>query len=424
MKRKTKILLASYLSVAILTLALYAWAGQWGLGWYRRTANESASLAFEETVRSVERLSGVLDKSVYATDSDMCDRICCEAYACAAAAESAMSTLPFSTWELEQLSAFLNTAGDYAYSLCGRGEPFSGEQREDLKAMAATAADFSHRLLELREGLNGRELSMDSREKRLRNVGGENEVKLSGELLAYEKDFTSPELRYDGKYGGEPEKKSGGLLTEREMLSAAADFAGVAPEELQMEYQFEGTEGRRCYRAGDRFLSVGRAGVESMSCDRIVYEEKLSAQEALQAAEDFLQARGYGELQLLEQSQSGCIAQFRFVREQDGALCPDSALRLAIALDDGSLYSFDAADFDPEPVETHWTVDEETARAALPEDLSVTESGRVLLRSPGGRALPCYVFSGADAEGRQVEICVSAETGKQVRINVGPRIGV
>ena len=283
MKRKTKILLASYLSVAMVTLALYAWAGQWGLGWYRRTANESASLAFEETVRSVERLSGVLDKSVYATDSDMCDRICCEAYACAAAAESAMSTLPFSTWELEQLSAFLNTAGDYAYSLCGRGEPFSGEQREDLKTMAATAADFSHRLLELREGLNGRELTMDSREKRLRNVGTDGDNKLSGELLAYEKDFTPLELRYDGKYGGEPEKKSRGLLTEREMLTAAADFAGVAPEELQMEYQFEGTEGRRCYRAGDRFLSVGRGGVESMSCDRIVYEEKLSAEEALQA---------------------------------------------------------------------------------------------------------------------------------------------
>ena len=188
-----------------------------------------------------------------------------------------------------------------------------------------------------------------------------------------------------------------------------------------MEYQFEGTEGRRCYRTGDRFLSVGRGGVESMSCDRIVYEEKLSAEEALQAAEDFLQARGYGELQLLEQSQSGCIARFSFVREQDGALCPDSALRLSIALDDGSLYSFDAADFDPEPVEVHWTVDEETAKAALPEDLSVTESGRVLLQSPGGRALPCYVFSGADADGRQVEICVSAETGKQVRINLGPR---
>ncbi len=424
MKRKTKILLTSYLSVAMLTLALYAWAGQWGLGWYRRTANESASLAFEETVRSVERLSGVLDKSVYATDSDMCDRICCEAYACAASAESAMSTLPFSTWELEQLSAFLNTAGDYAYSLCGRGEPFGAEQREDLKALAAAAADFSDRLLELREGLNGRELTMDSREKRLQNVGGENEAKLSGELLAYEKDFTPLELRYDGKYGGEAEKKSGGLLTEQEMLAAAADFAGVAPEELQLEYRFEGNDSRRCYREGDRFFCVGRGGVESMSCDRIVYEENLSAEEALQAAEDFLRQQGYGDLRLQEQTQNGCISQFRFIREQDGALCPDCVLQLAIALDDGALYSFDAAEYDPSPVEAHWTVDEETARAALPEGLDAAESGRVLLKSPGGRALPCYVFSGADAEGRQVEIFVSAETGKQVRINVGPRIGV
>ena len=114
MRKKTKILLISYLSVLILTLALYAWAGQWGLVWYRRTANESASLAYEETVRSVQTLSAVLAQTPYATDPEMCDRICCEAYACAAAAESAMSTLPFSTWELEQLSGFLNTAGDYA----------------------------------------------------------------------------------------------------------------------------------------------------------------------------------------------------------------------------------------------------------------------------------------------------------------------
>jgi hypothetical protein len=278
--------------------------------------------------------------------------------------------------------------------------------------------------MELREGLNGRELTMDSREKRLQNVGVDKDARLSGELLAYEADFTPLELRYDGKYGGEPEKKSGGLLTEREMLAAAADFAGVAPEALQMEYQFEGTDGRRCYRTEDRWLCVGRAGVESMSCDRVVYEENLSVEEALQAAEDFLQARGYGELRLREQGQSGCIARFSFVREQDGALCPDSTLRLSIALDDGSLYSFDAADFDPEPVEVSWAVDEDTARTALPEDLSVTESGRVLLQSPGGRALPCYVFSGADADGRQVEICVSAETGKQVRIRLGPRRGV
>ena len=157
MKRKAKILLISYVSVLVVALALYAWAGQWGLGWYRRTVGESASLAYEETVRSVETLSQVLAKSPYATDPEMCDRICCEAYACAAAAESAMSTLPFSTWELEQLSGFLNTAGDYAYSLCGQGQAFTDKQRQELRELAASAAEFSETLLTLREDLENRD---------------------------------------------------------------------------------------------------------------------------------------------------------------------------------------------------------------------------------------------------------------------------
>ena len=167
MRKKAKILLISYLSVLILALGLYAWAGQWGLGWYRRTANESASLAYEETVRSVETLAGVLDRSPYATD------ICCDACASAAAAESALSTLSFSTWELEQLSAYLNTAQDYARSLCGQGEPFTRAQRQELRQLADQADDFSRTLLELRGSLQDRELRMDSREKRLRNVEDE-----------------------------------------------------------------------------------------------------------------------------------------------------------------------------------------------------------------------------------------------------------
>ena len=418
MKRKTKILLASYLSVLIVTLALYAWAGQWGLGWYRRTANESAGLAYEETVRSVQALSAVLTEAPYATDSEMCDRICCEAYACAAAAESAMSTLPFSTWELEELSAFLNTAGDFAHSLCGQGQPFTDEQRQALRELAEAAADFSDQLLTLREELHTRDVRMDSREQRLRNVGAEPGVPLSGELLRYEASFTPLALRYDGAYSDREDPRSGGLLTEAEMLAAAADFAGVPESELQQEARYEDGDGRRCYRAGDVWLCVGRSGVESMSCSRLVGEEKLDLDEAQALAEEFLQSRGYGELELLEEGQSACLAQFTFARVQDGALCPDSAVRISIALDDGSLYRFDATGYDARPLEVTWAVDEETARAALPEGLKVKDSRAVILQSPGGLAVPCYAFTCRDADGRTVEICVHAETGKQYRITV------
>ena len=107
-----------------------------------------------------------------------------------------------------------------------------------------------------------------------------------------------------------------------------------------------------------------------------------------------------------------------FARVQDGALCPDSAVRISIALDDGSLYRFDATGYDARPLEVTWAVDEETARAALPEGLKVKDSRAVILQSPGGLAVPCYAFTCRDADGRTVEICVHAETGKQYRITV------
>ncbi len=419
MCKKTKILLISYLSVLVIALALFAWAGQWGLGWYRRTAEEGASLAYEETVRAVQTLSAVLAQSPYATDSDMCDRICCEAYASAAAAESALSTLPFSTWELEQLSGFLNTAGDYAHSLCGQGRAFSERQIRELRQLSEAAGDFSGTLLSLRQSLEDRELSMDSREKRLRNVGEETSTLLSGELKRYEGGFAPVELRYDGAYGAAKEKKSGGLLTEGEMLAAAAAFAGLPEEELTLDYQAEDGEGRRCYRAEDLWISVGRGGVESCSRSRLVSEAVLTVDEAQKKAERFLRAQGYEDLRLLEQSQSACLALFSYVREQDGVLCPEDPLRLSIALDDGSLYSFDAADYDPEPIQVTWNVEEDEAREALPAAMSEAGCQRMILRSPGGKPVPCYVFSARDEDGRAVEIAVSAEGGKQFRIRVG-----
>ena len=415
MRKKTKILLASYLSVLILALALYAWAGQWGLGWYRRSTGESASLAYEETVRSVQELSEALEKSLYATDPEMCDRICCEAYARAAAAESALATLPFSTQELEKLAAFLNTAGDYVYSLCGSGRSFSTEQRRDLQGLSETAARSAERLLALRQELNDKALTMDSRERRLQNVGTETGPLLSGELLAYEDELEPLALRYDGQFGRREERR-GGLMTEQEMLRAAAEFLDLPEEELKLLYDYAGSSGLHCYRAGDSYLCVSRAGVQSMAQDRLVAEAVLSLEEAQQKAEELLARRSYGELELLEGVQRGNIAQFTYARTQDGALCPDDRLQIAIALDDGSLYSFDASRFDPAPLQLHWALDEEAASAALPEGLAVRSARRAILESAGGQALPCYVFSCADESGREVEISVSAETGRQVRI--------
>ena len=418
MRRKAKILLVSYLAVGILALSLYTWVGQRGLGWYRRGEGYSAGLSFEETVRSVQALSLALEKSAYVTDSSMGARVCAEAYARASAAQAAMSVLPFSTQELEQLSGFLNLAGDYTASLCGRQEPLSQAQKQDLAQLSELASAFSEQLMELRQELNDGALRMDSREQRLRNVGLEEDAEaLSAELLALEAEFQPPEpVDYDGRFGAAERRDVRGYLTEEEMRSLAAELMGVAPDELNQVYTYEGLDGRRCYRVEDSYLCLSRAGAESLSQTRLVGQAQISAEDARDLAEGWLDRWGFGDLALYEEKQTGGLMHYVYARQLDGVLCPDNCVRLSIALDDGSLYRLDATGlYEPEEG-LSWDLDEESAAGALPEGLTVEQCVQRVRRSPGGHQVPCYEFDCTDSDGRRVRITVDAASGLEREI--------
>lgn len=420
MSKKLKIVLVTYVSAAVIVLGLCTWVEHNSLADYRLAAKYSSGRAFEETVGAVDGLSRALEKSVYATDGGMCSRICSEAYANALAAETAMSTLPFSTQELEQIAAFLNVAGDYAYTLSRQTsqDGFTQEQVETLTEMSATAAALAESLRSLQGSVNGGDVIMDSREARLMNVGLDDEAeKLSARLLQYEAEFQPmAEFIYDGKFSPQGEEESLGRLDEQEMLAMAAEFAGVTQEELKKEYDYQGEDGRSSYSARGITICVSPAGVESMSQSRLVGESALSLEEAEALAETFLKERGFEDLELDSAGINGAVAVMRFVKLENGAACLDDTLSISVALDDGSIYSFNAVNYSSGETGAEWTVDQEEAEQALPESLSVADSRKVILKSPGGQDLACYEFSCTDGEERQVVIYVDAATGKQCEI--------
>lgn len=259
---------------------------------------------------------------------------------------------------------------------------------------------------------------MDTREQRLRNVGSEPGEPLSARLLAYEAAFTAPDTpAYDGKYSAEPLAESG-YLTEEEMQRAAADFLGVEPEILEKTYDYEGLGGRRCYRLGDTFLCVSRGGVDSLSQTRLVSEPELSVDEAQSAAEDFLAQKGYAGLQLKELRSNGVVAAMRFARTENDAVWLDNDLSIAIALDDGSVYSFNTDEYRGGESGAVWALDAESAAQALPAAFTPEESRKVILTSEGGRNFGCYEFTGTGSGGETVRICVDAADGLQRRITV------
>ena len=276
-------------------------------------------IAFEESVRAVEGMTAALEQSVYATDAQMADRLCGEISARAAAAEAALATLPFSTEELEQLSAFLNRSGDYALCLCGQEGGVTAEQRETLRGYAKSAAALSAKLEELRTRLGGKELRMDSRELRLRNIEEPDlPPVLSTELLACEAEFCQPETpTYDGRYA-QTEESAGESLSEQSALARAAAFLGKAPEELQPAYDYEGADGRRCYRCGDSWLCLSRSGLESLSCSRLVYDAKLSEEEGRTLARELLTKLGFADVQELSAEAEGAVLRLRYAPLAEG----------------------------------------------------------------------------------------------------------
>ena len=361
MSKRAKIRLVTYICAAILTTAAYAFVSHSRLADYRLTAQHSSQLSFQEMVGAVDGMSKALEKSLYATDGSMCSSVCAQIYAGSQAAQATMATLPFSTQELERISGFVGLVGDYAYTLCREASVngFTDEQRQNLAAMAETADTFAQTLRSLQTSLNDGIISMDSRERQLANVGIDSELtKLSAELKNAEDQFPeAAQLVYDGKYSFEEEKQ---------------------------------------YQA--------------------VSEEQTRRTAAEQIAADFLAGAGFEHMQLSESSQHGAVAAMCFVCTQEDAACLDSCINIAVALDDGSIYAFDATGMRTADESLQWTITKEEAEQKLPTGLSLQESRKVTYKSPGGSSVPCYELKCSDEKGREVKLYINADTGLQQEI--------
>ena len=417
---KKMLRIAAIYAVAVITvLGVYAYVSRRNLNDYRYAAKYSSQRSVEESVAAVRALSQSLGKSVYAVDGSMCGQICAESCAQARSAQTALATLPFSTQELERISGFLGTTGDYAYTLCSEAveEGFTDEQVKTLSMLSETAAKLADSLAEMQGDLNDKLVTIDSSELRLENVGVEETERLSHRMLTYEANFPEQkELKYDGKYSAQEQCVTGNL-SDTQKIATAADFAGVGLGELKMEYDYKGENGLRCFSAGELEICVSCRGVESMSQSRLVSEEKITEEEAVKTASRFLNGHGYDSVDLISAVKNGAVEHMEFARIEGDALCLDETLSIAVALDDNSVYSFNAERYDGEEIYVQWVITQEEASQKLPESVELAECRKVIIKSAGGKMLPCYELKCTDGE-RTVKIYISGETGKQQRIEM------
>ena len=131
-----------------------------------------------------------------------------------------------------------------------------------------------------------------------------------------------------------------------------------------------------------------------------------------------MRSHGYENVTLINARGEGAVLRMEFAGLEGDALCLDNTLTVAVAMDDGSIYAFNAADYCADKTGAEFTVTQEQAEEKLPQGVKAQQTRKVILKSESGSALPCYEFSCTDKNRREVTIYVDAQTGIQRRISV------
>lgn len=419
-RKKSFVLLITYLVAAIVALGGYSLFSRANERAYRNTANYGYEHAFAEVALAVKNLDESLHRGTYAQGVQMSSEICADIYADCLAAEMTMAALPFSTQELEQTAGFIGVTGDYAKALtreCAKFG-FGDEERENLAKLHEISASLTEKLNALQDDLDNGDITMDDPE----NVFSDNssETLLSAALLEFEGEFPElPELDYDGKYNIPAAAMSENTVSEDEARKAAAELFGFEEDKLELKYESE--NGSRCFETDDKSIIVNGDGkVLSMSSSRIATGD-MKRNEMKEKAEQFMKNAGFSDMELVSYESTDGVLRTEFCCRQNDVLCTCDNIKLSIASDNGEVFSYDASDYvknHSERTASEPKVTLNVARAALPNTLSVLSQEMLICATDGGREKLCYAFECEGTDGETVTVAVDAENGEQYKINL------
>ena len=393
MKKKTRVLVISYTAALVAALAVGLIACRTDADRRQTAMDANYRHAYGEVLNAVQELDAALQKSLYATTPAMACTVCTDIYSHAQTAQMALGVLPVQSHALARIARNIAIAGDYARMLsrsAADGRAFAAEELAQLRALSETTTQLSVRL---------------------------------GALGASLADGTYCE-RTAAEYAVLAGRDD---VTEGQAQTAAAVFLDMDASRLRATGRSEGAV--PCWNFdiddGDdaSYISLTVKGGEVLryysSCNG--GEPVRSPEQAAETAADFLRARGYTNMRLLETEDAGRSVICTFCYVQDGVLCTADRLRVRIRLDSGAVCGFSSAEY----LDTHRArtlpedvIGAEAGRAAVPGSLQVLDMRTALLRLYGARERLCYEYLCETDDGQRCIIAVNARTGQQERIRL------
>lgn len=432
-----------WIAPSILALALIL-SLAWGYREYTVRKDMEVTLEnayqrlFFDVKKHVENVQTNLSKAMVANSNEqnvlLLSQIMNEAYF----AQDKLAQLPVPQADIAKTQKFLNQAADYSYYLIQKhldGQPLTNEQRGQLANLQENSAAFNKELTELQSQLAKDNFVIGSLSRRqTARVKQGNENIFQTTLVNIDKNMAKvPRLIYDGPFADEilnrkPVGLTGGNVSRERAMNIARDFFGAnkvkkieAFEEGEhideivipsYNFSIQPTNGTDVAA----YIGVSKKGghVIWMRNSRSIGKEKLTIEQAQRKAIEFLEAKGFKNMEpnYYQKYDGGVL--FNFVLTEDNVTIYPDLVKVKVALDNGEIVGFDAAQYysfhqDRNIKEPALSLEE--ARNRLREDFEVN-SQRLAIIPKGKEEILCYEFKGRYMNGDFI-IYVNAENGKE-----------
>ena len=415
--------------VAILGVILYQKQKE-----YRQASENSYNMAFFELLDYVQNVENYLAKSLISSTPEHGAETLTHLWRESNLAQSYLSRLPIESQELSNTEKFLNQVSDYSYSLSRKNiynEKLTDDDFDNLKELHTYSVELENTLNQLSEDLNSGRFSWGELTEKGTVAFAQQVDNISKESFSnLEENFHEYSgLIYDGAYSehltsNEPKALTGDDVDENKAKEIAEKFIGKdnIKEISSLGFYENATIPVYDFSVNNNNdetinISISKKGghVVNMNANRDISAEIISDEEVKNKAKEFLDSRGFINMQETYYLKQEGIVTINYAYKQDNVIMYPDLIKVKVALDNGEILGVETTGY----LNNHTVRDindikitEEKARENLNDDLEIISSGLAVIPTEWKTEILCYEFKGK-VEDKEFLVYINAENGRE-----------
>ena len=400
---------------------------------YARMISDIYTGAFLAAMMQMEALETNIDKALLSEDEGQSAALLSRIGSDAAAVQTHLSALPLSHTAMEDALKLCNQLQDYAVTLQQKAmSTIDGESAQILQQLSDTCGQLLEQLQTAYAQMQEGNIRLDaSRTYMLDADSAARPIESVGEIIEY------PTLIYDGPFSdvvseNAPRGLGARQVTREEAAGIACAYVGEDIAKAHLTQESGGAipawgveiEQEDCTLQ----LAITKQGgnVLWMFPENADFSLEYGLEDCEKAAEEFLSAHGYGDMDLTFWQIYGGMATLSYAAVQDGVVLYPDLIKVQVRMDTLDIVGVEARHY----LTSHTkrenltpAIGEQEARAAISGRLENVTS-RLCLIPQNGREYLCWEFTG-EYRGDTYYVYVDAATGQQreiqklVQTNIG-----